>query len=103
MQIGSRSDRYEWDLTDIYTKNPSKTTFYDILITTRRAVVTTRRAVVTTRRVAIAARFLVKIPNVGMLYSQRGNTLFPAWECFIPSVGISAQKPIKLPVKVHFC
>ena len=27
-------------------------------------------------------------PNVGTFYSQRGNILFPAWELFIPNMGI---------------
>ena len=29
------------------------------------------------------------IPNVGTMYSQRGNKLFPTWEQIIPSVGTS--------------
>jgi hypothetical protein len=29
------------------------------------------------------------IPNVGTMYSQRGNKLFPTWEQIIPSVGNS--------------
>lgn len=30
---------------------------------------------------------LLRIPNLGKSYSQRGNKLFPTWERFIPSVG----------------
>ena len=29
------------------------------------------------------------IPNVGTLYSQRGNVMFPTWEHYAPNMGIS--------------
>ena len=32
-----------------------------------------------------------------MFCSQCGNVLFPVWECFVPSVGISSQPPATLP------
>ena len=30
----------------------------------------------------------MRIPNVGTLYSQRGNVTFPTWEYYVPSMGI---------------
>ena len=46
--------------------------------TTRFVVFTTHFAVFTTRFANFAARLLMKIPNVGIICSQRGNNLFPA-------------------------
>ena len=48
------------------------------VFTTRFAVFTTRFAVFATRFAVFAARLLMKIPNVGIICSQRGNNLFPA-------------------------
>ena len=33
------------------------------------------------------------IPNVGTLYSQRGNVTFPTWEYHVPYVGIPNPLP----------
>ena len=34
-----------------------------------------------------------KLSFLMTIYSQRGNILFPAWECFVPSVGIISMLP----------
>jgi len=39
------------------------------------------------------------VPNVGTFYSQRGNMAFPAWEHFIPTLGIVAK--CLLPIIAH--
>ena len=32
--------------------------------------------------------YTISTPKL-VMYSQRGNTLFPTWECNVPNVGIS--------------
>lgn len=41
----------------------------------------------------------ILIPTLGTIYSQPGNYLFPAWELFIPTLGISCY----ITYAVGFC
>ena len=41
-----------------------------------------------TKNGAFMVVLVVLIPTLGLLWSQGGNILVPAWDCFIPLVGV---------------
>ena len=38
-----------------------------------------------------------------VIYSQRGNVLFPTWEYFIPNVGIFFAQVMRVPINSFGC
>ena len=38
--------------------------------------------------ISVMVVLVVLIPTLGLLWSQGGNILVPAWDCFIPLMGL---------------